>query len=75
MSGFEVAGLIVGIIPIIVEALQQYKKTRERWRRFKCKALYIARLIDSLEEQQVLIQTDLNILLRATGFETTIGWP
>ena len=69
MSGFEVAGLILGAIPIIVSALQQYKTTREKWRYFRGKALYIDRLIDSLEEQRVLIDADLEILFRAMGLE------
>ena len=67
MSGFEVAGVILGAIPIIVTALQQYKKTREKLSYFRHKALYIDRLIDSLEEQKVLIEADLCILLRAIG--------
>lgn len=69
MSGFEVTGGILGAIPVIISALEQYKKTRETWRRFRQKALYIDRLIQALEEQKVLIETDLNLLLRAVGFE------
>lgn len=69
MSGFEITGVILGAIPVIIGALEQYKKTRETWRRVRQKALYIDRLIQALEEQKVLIETDLNLLLRAVGFE------
>ena len=69
MSGFEVAGIILGAIPIIVTALQQYKTAKEKLSYFGNKALYIDRLIDSLEEQRVLIETDLYILLKATGVD------
>lgn len=70
MSGIEVAGLILGAVPLIIAALEQYKKTRETLNRFRRKALYIDRLIDALEEQRVLIESDLNQLLRAAGVES-----
>ena len=65
MSGIEIAGLILGAIPIIVIALQQYKRTRGKLSNFGHKALYVDRLIDSLEEQKVLIEVDFCVLLRA----------
>ena len=70
MSGIEVAGLILGAVPLIIAALEQYKKTRETIYLFRRKALYIDRLIDALEEQRVLIESDLNQLLRAAGIES-----
>lgn len=69
MSGFEITGVILGAIPVIIGALEQYKKARETWHRFNQKGLYIDRLIQALEEQSVLIETDLHLLLRAVGFQ------
>ena len=69
MSGIEVAGLILGAVPLIISALEHYKKTRETWRNFRQKSLYIDQLTEALEEQKVLIETDLRLILRAAGFE------
>jgi len=52
MSGFEVTGVILGAIPVIISALEQYKKTRETWRRFRQKALYIDRLIQARKSRK-----------------------
>ena len=65
MSGLEAAGLILGAIPIVVWGLQNYRITRDSWYRSRNKALLIDRLIDALREQQLLIEIDLQILLRA----------
>ena len=69
MSGLEVAGVILGSIPIIVSALGQYKTIKEKRRFFQRKALYIDRLIQSLKEQEALVEANLLVLLRAAGFD------
>ena len=69
MSGIEVAGLVLGAVPIVIWGLQQYKSTRDIWRRSRSKALLVDRLINALQEQQVLIEIDLQLLLRAADFE------
>lgn len=69
MSGIEIAGLVLGAVPIIIWGLGQYKTTRDIWYRSRSKALLIDRLIDALEEQRFLVEMDLKLLLRAAGFE------
>lgn len=69
MSGIEAAGLIVGAIPIVIWGLENYKTTRNIWHRSRNKALLVDRLINALREQQVLIESDLQILLRAADCE------
>ena len=69
MSGFEVAGVILGVIPIIITALQQYQTANKKLSYFRHKVLYVDRLIDCLVEQKTLIDNDLCILLRATGVD------
>ncbi|KAL8931142.1 MAG: hypothetical protein Q9208_000246 [Pyrenodesmia sp. 3 TL-2023] len=69
MSGIEAAGLIVGVIPIVIWGLENYKITRNIWYRSRNKALLVDRLINALREQQVLIELDLQILLRAADCE------
>ena len=69
MSGFEVTGVLLGAIPLLIAALEQYKTTKSKLRGFRYKALYIDRLIAALEEQRVLIESDLRLLLAAVGYE------
>ena len=68
MSGFEIAGLILGAIPVTTAALIQYKTTHEMLRYFKHKSVYIDRLIQALEEQKFCLESEFDIVLRAAGF-------
>ncbi len=69
MSGFEIAGLILGAVPVTIAALKQYKTAREMKRYFVHKSLYIDRLIQALEEQSFFLESEFDIVLRAAGFE------
>ena len=69
MSGIEVVGLVLGAVPIMIWGLGQYKTTRDIWRRSRSKALLVDRLIESLEEQKILIEIDLQLLLRAADLD------
>ncbi|KAL8801036.1 MAG: hypothetical protein Q9182_004728 [Xanthomendoza sp. 2 TL-2023] len=69
MSGIEVAGLVLGAIPVLIWALENYKTTREIWRRSRSKALLVDRLINALQEQRLLIQLDVQLLLKAASYE------
>ena len=74
MSGIEVAGLVLGAIPLIISALEHYKATRNLWVAALQKAFYIDRLIEALEDQKALIESDLSLVLLASGFdEADIG--
>ena len=77
MSGFEIAGLILGIVPLTIAALERYKTAHEMLRYFNHKSVYIDRLIQALEEQKFCLESELDIVLRAAGFEqqdvSTIG--
>lgn len=69
MSGIEVAGLILGVIPVILFALDHYKVTRQKWPRFKRKSLFIDSLIRELRYQKNLLESDITIILQSVGFE------
>ena len=69
MSGFEVAGVVLGAAPIVVAALRSYKTTKRLWYRAKHIALHIDELIETLDENQVLIETSLDLLCQAIGVE------
>lgn len=77
MSGFEIAGLIIGIVPVTIAALERYKTAHEMLLRYTNKSVYIDRLIQALEEQKFCIESEFEIMLRAAGFEqqdiSTIG--
>lgn len=68
MSGIEVAGLILGAIPVIVYALDRYKVTRQKWTRFKRKSLFIDSLIRELRYQKVLLESDITLVLQNVDF-------
>lgn len=69
MSGFEVAGLILGVVPLTIAALEQYKTAHEMMRYFNHKSFYIDRLIQALEDQKFYLESEFDIVLRAAGFE------
>ncbi|KAL8816326.1 MAG: hypothetical protein Q9223_004640 [Gallowayella weberi] len=69
MSGIEMAGLVLGAIPVVIWALENYKTTREIWRRSRSKALLVDRLINALKEQRLLIELDVQVLLKAASYE------
>ena len=65
MSGLEVAGLILAVYPILVTSLDQYKSINRKRDFFRKRDQHVAKLIDALREQQILIESDLELLLRA----------
>ena len=68
MSGFEIAGLILGAVPLTISALKQYKSAHEMLLKFKYKSLYVDRLIGALEEQEYYFEIEFGMVLRAAGF-------
>lgn len=69
MSGFEVAGLILGVVPLTIAALEQYKTAHDMIRYYNHRSVYIDRLIQALEEQKFCLESEFDIVLRAAGFE------
>ncbi|GES64972.1 hypothetical protein ATEIFO6365_0009046700 [Aspergillus terreus] len=66
MSGFEVVGVVLGAIPLLISAIEKYKTTSQRLKFFKYKEPFIVQLIQSLEEQQFFLESDLYVSLNAT---------
>ena len=69
MSGFEVVGVVLGVMPLILSALEGYQKLRRKREVFKARSLHIIQLIQALNEQRVLIESDIEIILRSVGIE------
>ena len=68
----EVVGLVLASVPLIISALKQYTEACRGMRQFRRTSLYLARLTQALLEQKFLLETDLEQLLRAAGFEDDI---
>ena len=68
----EVAGLLITAVPFMISALKQYAKARRGIRQLRRTSLYLAHLIQALREQKFYLETDLEQLLRAAGFEEDI---
>ena len=68
----EVAGLVLAAVPLMISALKQYTDARRGVRQFRRTSLHLARLIQALREQKLLLEMDLEQLLRAAGSEDDI---
>ena len=66
-TGIETVGLVLGAIPIVIAALDHYNSVRSTWKDFTQKSLRIKQLIQGLEEQKVLLEMELELLLRRVG--------
>lgn len=69
MSGFEVVGVVLGAIPLIISALDHYKATSQRIKFMIKKELLLNQLMESLEEQRFFFQTDICLALKETHLE------
>ncbi|KAJ5908063.1 hypothetical protein N7495_000745 [Penicillium taxi] len=69
MSGFEVIGVVLGVIPLIISALDSYKVTRQKIKFIVKKELLLNQLIQSLEEQRFFFMTDICLALGGIDLE------
>src|SRR5436309_3152896 len=69
MSGFEVIGVVLAVIPLLIIALEDYKELNRKREVFFKRSLHIGRMINALTEQQILIEGDVEVLLRNSGFD------
>ena len=68
ITGVETAGLVLAVIPLLISAFEHYNDTRGALRKFLNKRQYIKRIIGPLDEQRVLIENELDHVLRMGGF-------
>jgi hypothetical protein len=69
MSGFEIVGVVLGAVPIIVSILDGYKTLGRAKKAFRNKQFYLDRMINALSWQTTLIEGDLEIVFRNIGLE------
>lgn len=68
MSGVEVAGLILGAVPMTIAALEQYKTAHGMLITFRNKSALVERLIGVLKEQKFELESEFALMLRAAGY-------
>ncbi|PYI34513.1 hypothetical protein BP00DRAFT_465516 [Aspergillus indologenus CBS 114.80] len=71
MSGFEVVGVVLGAIPLVLSALNACKSTKKTIRLIRKKDVLLDQLIQSLREQEFFIQTDICLALKKTDLTET----
>ena len=69
MSGFEIAGVVLAGASLLIAALENYKELNRKRDVFFKRSLHIGRMINALIEQQILIEGDVEVLLRCSGFD------
>ncbi len=69
MSGIEVAGLILGAVPVIIAALEHYKTLHKKTWLFKNKSSRIDQLIIALGNQKFFLEGELELALLEAGFD------
>ena len=67
MSGIEVAGLVLGAIPIVISALQSYKAGQGPIASLKKRCGPLLTLIDRLQDARCVFAVKLETLLLAAG--------
>lgn len=74
VSGIEVAGLVMGALPLVVSALDKYKTAGNAFKRFASKWTYeISCLSRCVKTQLVFYRLNLKMLLVASGEQLPAG--
>lgn len=73
MSGIEVIALVLGIIPLVTEALEGYQKLRKKRDAFTRKSLHIDRMKHILALQYRLVHSDVALILRSSDIDAVLA--
>lgn len=76
MSGLEVVGVVLGVLPLIISTVDQYRSTKRVISSFRHKEPYVDKLISALREQEYHLQGEMLLILRETcgqGFVDSIS--
>lgn len=63
MSGLEVAGVVLGALPLVISALEHYAKGVDSIKRYHKYRIQLQSLIDAIKTQQVIFADTLEQLL------------
>ncbi|KAI1456685.1 hypothetical protein F4805DRAFT_216679 [Annulohypoxylon moriforme] len=73
MSGFEIAGVVLGAIPLIISALEYYKKGKKSAKSIRKWNSQVDMLIEQLEIQKMFFHIHILQLLQRAGVEEVIN--
>ncbi|KAI0834505.1 hypothetical protein F5Y06DRAFT_300610 [Hypoxylon sp. FL0890] len=73
MSGFETAGVILGVIPLVISALEHYKANKGVLASFVKWDGQLDTLIERLEDQRLSFYFDILELLQGAGVDDVMG--
>lgn len=72
MSGIEVAGLVLGALPLIITALETYKSTVSKVSKWRCYEREVHRLVVILNCENVRLQSICEKLLEGGSVARTV---
>jgi hypothetical protein len=62
MSGLEIVGVVIGVIPVVVASVKKYRERQSRLS-FRSKGPILQRLVQCLETQHFLLVADISVTL------------
>ena len=72
MSGIEVAGLVLGALPLVISALDAYKAGRTHFSVWRRHGEFLDILISQLRMQEVFFQGHIEVLLKSAGTDSIV---
>ncbi|KAL2835345.1 hypothetical protein BJY01DRAFT_259280 [Aspergillus pseudoustus] len=66
MPGLEIVGVVIGVIPFVIKAVEKYRQGKGRIR-LRGKDPMLRRLLQSLDAQHWLLQADIRLTLEKAG--------
>ena len=73
MSGIEIAGIVLGALPVIFEALDGYKNSVTRVGMGIRKRKYVDKLSRALREQNQTLEAIVQFVLQESGYEMLLS--
>lgn len=70
--GMEVAGVVLGVVPIVVEAIKAWRIIHHKLRVFRYYAREIKRIYDKLRVQSCIFDNEIEALLTASGLRAGV---
>ncbi|KAI1654574.1 hypothetical protein F4813DRAFT_398914 [Daldinia decipiens] len=73
MSGFEIAGVILGVIPLVISAVEDYKASKGALASMLQWKVLLSHLTQALLDQKLAFHLDIVELLRLVGVEEVVN--
>ncbi|KAL9615714.1 MAG: hypothetical protein Q9160_009316, partial [Pyrenula sp. 1 TL-2023] len=73
MTGFEIVSVVLAALPLLISALTQYEIVNQKHTCFRKQRLHVDRLLNALTEQKILIESNMQLMFRATGNDDNLA--